>query len=581
MNIPLKAYWDLLARHIRPQRWRFAALCGLLLSGIVLQVVNPQIIGIFIDDALAGADLSRLLLSGAIFLGIALLHQSVSVGVVYLGESVAWTATNALRAELARHCLGLDMDFHNQHTPGELIERIDGDVSEMALFFSQFVVTVFGNLLLVTGILIALFLKDWRLGVSFSVYAMIGVALLVRLRDIALPHWKARRQAEADLFGFIEEQLTGTEDVRSSGAEGFIARELHRLHAQIFKHDRNAHWKNWWLENVMGAVLVLGSGLAVGMGYTLFGGGLITVGTVFLVIRYMDLLEQPIRALTHEVQSFQSIGACVERLSELRKLTPKVVEGIGRDPGAGPLQISFDGVTFAYDDDEPVLNDLSFQLRPGTALGLLGRTGSGKTTLARLVFRLYDPLSGAIYLNGSNLRDMRLAEVRHRVSLVTQDVQLFRASLRDNLTFFDRDIHDAQIEAVIAELGLDEWYRSLPEGLDTQLESGGRSLSAGEAQLLALTRVFMRDPGLVILDEASSRLDPATEQRIERAIDRLLVGRSAIIIAHRLGTVHRVDDILILEEGRASEYGPRSALAADPKSRFYGLLQTGLEEVLA
>jgi ATP-binding cassette subfamily B protein len=160
-------------------------------------------------------------------------------------------------------------------------------------------------------------------------------------------------------------------------------------------------------------------------------------------------------------------------------------------------------------------------------------------------------------------------------------VQLFQATVRDNLTFFDRSIDDARIQAVIEELELSSWYESLPEGLDTRLETGGRGLSAGEAQLLAFTRVFLRDPGLVILDEASSRLDPATEQLIERAVDRLLRNRTAIIIAHRLGTVQRADEIMILRDGRVIEYGERERLAADPASRFYELLQTGLEEVLA
>ena len=164
---------------------------------------------------------------------------------------------------------------------------------------------------------------------------------------------------------------------------------------------------------------------------------------------------------------------------------------------------------------------------------------------------------------------------------MTQDVQVFRASVRDNLTFFDRTIPDDHILRVIEELELSDWFRALPNGLDSMLEAGERGLSAGEAQLLAFARVFLRDPGLVILDEASSRLDPATEQRIERAIDRLLRDRTAIIIAHRLGTVQRADDILILEQGRALEYGGRAALAADPSSRFHGLLQTGLEEMLA
>ncbi len=234
---------------------------------------------------------------------------------------------------------------------------------------------------------------------------------------------------------------------------------------------------------------------------------------------------------------------------------------------------------------ETVLQDLSFQLEPGTVLGLLGRTGSGKTTLTRLLFRLYDPDSGAVYLgeNGTlaNVRQMYLSDLRRRVGIVTQNIQLFHATVRDNLTFFNRAITDEQIMRVIRELELAEWLQSLPDGLDTKLEAGGGGLSAGEAQLLALTRIFLRDPGLVILDEASSRLDPATERLIERAVDKLVQNRTAIVIAHRLGTVQRADEIMILEDGRIREHGARSELAADPNSRFYSLLQTGLEEVLA
>jgi ATP-binding cassette subfamily B protein len=213
-------------------------------------------------------------------------------------------------------------------------------------------------------------------------------------------------------------------------------------------------------------------------------------------------------------------------------------------------------------------------------LGLLGRTGSGKTTLARLVFRLYDPSAGRIALDGIDIDQPTLDVLRSRVAMVTQDVQLFQASVRDNLTFFNPGIPDERIHAVIEELELGDWYDNLSEGLDTRLETGGRGLSAGEAQLLAFTRVFLRDPGLVILDEASSRLDPATEQLIERAIDRLLRNRTAIVIAHRLGTVQRADEIMILRDGRIVEYGERERLAANPDSRFYHLLQTGLEEVL-
>ncbi|HSQ19459.1 MAG TPA: ATP-binding cassette domain-containing protein, partial [Blastocatellia bacterium] len=219
-------------------------------------------------------------------------------------------------------------------------------------------------------------------------------------------------------------------------------------------------------------------------------------------------------------------------------------------------------------------------LKPGSVLGLLGRTGSGKTTLARLIFRLYDPKNGCIEINGVDLRELQLEMLRCNIAIVTQDVQLFRASIRDNLTFFDRSVPDEKILATLEELELGAWYQNLPKGLDTGLDTGSRSLSAGEAQLLAFARVFLRNPGLVILDEASSRLDPVTEQRLERAIDKLLQNRTAIIIAHRLGTVQRADEIMILEDGSVTEYGDRKQLAADTNSRFSQLLQTGLEEVL-
>jgi ABC-type multidrug transport system fused ATPase/permease subunit len=214
-------------------------------------------------------------------------------------------------------------------------------------------------------------------------------------------------------------------------------------------------------------------------------------------------------------------------------------------------------------------------------LGLLGRTGSGKTTLTRLLFRLYDPDSGAIYLGDRKLHSLPLQTLRRQVGMVTQEVQIFQATLRDNLTLFNPAIEEQRILDVLQELGLWSWYRSQPDGLNTRMQPGGQSLSAGEAQLLAFVRVFLKDPGLVILDEASSRLDPATEMLLERATDRLLHKRSAIVVAHRLRTVQRADLIMVLERGRIAEFGPREALAADPASRFSHLLQAGLEEVIA
>lgn len=569
MNIPFKAYWDLLSRHLAPQKGRFALLVVLLFGSIGLRVFTPQIMRAFIDEALAGEALQTLTGIALAFIGVAILQQVVGVSVTYLGENVVWTATTALRVELAWHALNLDMRFHNDRTPGELIERIDGDVTEIATFFSQFALNLVANGLLLVGILAALFLEDWRAGLGFTVFAIVTILVLGRLKDIAAPEQKARREAETRLYGFVEEQINGTEDIRSSGAVDFSIRELFRHQAGILVHSRRAHFKRWILENSVRVAITLGHLLAISGGYWLFCIGLITIGTVYLFIHYISLLEEPLWAMTHEIDTFQTIGACVERLSEFRKFQPEVLDGAGgAETGSGPLGLAFESVTFSYNGSDPVLAGLSFSQPPGSVLGLLGRTGSGKTTLARLIFRLYDPQEGRVTLYGADLRQFQLSALRQRVALVTQDAQLFRASVRDNLTFFDRAIPDERILATLEQLELGEWLRGLPNGLETELETGSRSLSAGDAQLLAFERVFLRGPGLVILDEASSRLDPATEQKLERAIDKLLQGRTAIIIAHRLHTVQRADDILILENGQTSEYGARQSLAADPASRF-------------
>ena len=581
MNISFKSYWNLLADHIRPQKGRFILLAILMFGSIGLRIYAPQIMRKFIDSALAGEALQTLTWTAIAFIGIALIQQAVAVSVTYLGENVAWTATNDLRAELAEHALHLDMKFHNDHTPGELIERIDGDVTELATFFSQFALNLIANGMLLIGILIALFIEDWRAGLAFTVYSFLTITILGRLKDIAVPHQKARREAEAQLYGFVEEQLAGTEDIRSSGAVDFSIRELFRHQSTILGHNRKSHFKRWIIENSMGFALTVGTLLAITSGYWLFTAGLITVGTVYLFVHYINLLEEPFWAMTHEIESFQTIGACVERLTEFRNFKAEVVDGAGVEIPTQPLSLSFDNVSFSYNGADSVLSDLSFDLKPGSILGLLGRTGSGKTTLGRLVFRLYDVNAGSIKINNADLRDTQLETLRQNIAIVTQDVQLFRASIRDNLTFFDRSIPDEKIVATLEELELGDWLRSQPKGLNTELDTGSRSLSAGEAQLLAFTRVFLRNPGLVILDEASSRLDPATEQKLERAIDKLLQNRTAIIIAHRLDTIHRADEIMILDNGKASEYGDRKQLAADPSSRFYQLLQTGMEEVLA
>jgi ABC-type multidrug transport system fused ATPase/permease subunit len=240
--------------------------------------------------------------------------------------------------------------------------------------------------------------------------------------------------------------------------------------------------------------------------------------------------------------------------------------------------VELEGVSFGYAEDAPVLREVTLRLQPGRVLGVVGRTGSGKTTLTRLLLRFYDPQAGAARLGGVDLRAVHRAALRARIGLVTQEVHLFHASVRDNLTLFDDGVSDDRIGAVLETLGMAGWLRELPCGLDTLLGPGGAELSAGQAQVLACARIFLRDPDLVILDEPSSRLDLATERLVHAALGRLLAGRTGIVVAHRLSTLAYADDILVLEDGRVREHGPRLALAADRGSRFAELLRLATEK---
>ncbi|HEU5100753.1 MAG TPA: ABC transporter ATP-binding protein [Roseiflexaceae bacterium] len=605
MSLSTTKHWSLLTTYLGPQ-WRRAALLALLLFGsIALQLLNPQIIRYFIDTAQAGVADQRLLLAAAVFIVAGLAQRAIAFGTLLVSENVGWTATNALRADLARHCLRLDMSFHKTHTPGELIERIDGDVSALDDFLSQFSIRLLGNSILIVAILALLFREDWRLGVGLTVYTLLAFAALSSVQRLGTQRWTAYRQADAQLFGFLEERMSGTEDIRASGAEAHTLRRLDLLLRATLERNRAARLVSNLTFVTTNFLFVIGYGLGLAIGAYLYGQGSVSIGTAFLIVYYIGMLSWPLESIREQAQNLQQASASISRIGDLLALRPRVIEAPRATLPAGALALAFERVSFEYDDEGPktkdqrpnapdtdysslvlgpwssVLSDVSFTLAPGTKLGLLGRTGSGKTTLSRLIFRLYDPTAGAINLGGADLRDAALADLRGRVGMVTQDVQLFQASIRDNLALFDRTIEDARIEWALGELGLLEWLRALPEGLDTRLGAGGLGLSAGEAQLLAFARVFLRDPGLVILDEASSRLDPATERLLERAIDRLLAGRSAIIIAHRLGTVQRADTVMILDRGQVAEYGPREQLARDDSSRFAKLLQTGLEEVLA
>jgi ATP-binding cassette, subfamily B, bacterial len=600
MNLPLRRYWRLLARYVRPL-WPRVVLMGLLLGATIgLQLSGPQIQRAFIDAALAGAEVPALVGAALLFIAVAVATQVVAVLDAYLAESVGWAATNALRADVALHCLRLDASFHGAHSPGELIERIDGDVTVLAGFFSRFFLYVLGNALLLLGVLVLLGRESWAVGLAAGGFAVVVLLAMVRMYARARPIWEAEAQVRGVFFGILAEHLAGAEDLRANGAVGYVERRFSeglrgwlplRLRA-VF-----AEQKVWM---VALSLFAGAEAVAYGLGYSLVQAGTISVGTVFLMYRYVVLLGRPVSQIQAQIQGLQQAGASIERIEQLLATPSRVQDRGGARLPAGALGVELERVSFRYPHARPLgdrraaadaggagteagappggsaaLEGVTLSLAPGRVLGLLGRTGSGKSTLARLLVRAHDATSGAVRVGGVEVRQVPLRRLRRRVGMVTQQVQLLRASVRDNLTFFDPGVPDARLRDAIDSLGLAPWLDSLGRGLDTELAPGGADLSAGQAQLLAFVRAFLGDAGLVILDEASSRLDPATEALVEGAVDRLLRGRTAVVIAHRLGTLRRADEVAVLDGGRLVEWGPRARLAADPGSRLFALLRAG------
>jgi ATP-binding cassette subfamily B protein len=595
LTLPLAEYRRLLGTYLRPQRGRVALLAALLLASVALQLINPQIIRYFIDATQRRGDSAPLVYAGLAFIAGSLVGRALTVATTYLSLNIGWRATNALRAALAEHLLRLDLPFYKTHTPGELIERVDGDVNELADFFAQFVLRLATSGLLILGVLVLLAVESRLAGLALALYSVVSIGAIAALQGLGVRRWTAARQAAAEQFGYIEERLSGVEDIQGSGAAAYTLAGLFRFTRPTVETRRAAEMVEYFSAGISRLLFGIGWALGLGVGAYLYTRQQITIGAGDLIISYISMLAAPLEGLRKQASNLQRATAGIGRIAALFRRQPVVRGGAGPALPPGALAVQFAGVSFAYDDDPPdevpedpaarlVLREVSFTLAAGRVLGVLGRTGSGKTTLTRLLFRLYDPSDGTVRVGDRDLRAGGLDDLRARVGLVTQDVQLFSASLRDNLTFFDPAIGDARIMAALDALGLRPWLDTMPQGLDTRLAAGGAGMSAGEAQLLAFTRLLLKDPGLIILDEAASRLDPITEQRLERAVSRLLHSeghrRSAIIIAHRLRTVQRADDILILDGGRVVEYGPRVALAADPTSRFYRLLQTGLEEAL-
>ena len=584
--------WRALAALLRPdsRRWVGLGLSVALASG--LSLAGPLVVRRIIDMAADGAAAEQLTSLALLYLALAIATQLITVVVSWFATVTAWHTTNQIRLQLAGHVLGLDHEFHRRHTPGELIQRVDGDVTSVSDFLGRVVPRVVGAAAMVVGMVAVLAVVDWRLAIGALAYVVLSAGLIVRGRHRAVGEASDEMGAYAQLYGGIEERLTAAEDLRANGAGShamwrFIEESAGAMHRSVRRES--AFLRLWWA--VQGSVAV-GSSVSLVAGALLVSNGSISLGTAFLMFQYVLLLERPLEDVVQQLETVQKANGAMVRVIDLLAERPPIIDAGTTCPAAGPLAIDFDAVSFGYasighsslhhspadtgtSDGDRVLHQISLSIGAGRSVGIVGRTGSGKTTLSRLVVRLVEATHGQVRLGGVAIADIPMVELRRRVALIPQEVELFSGTVRDNVTLFDPDPTDQQVAGALHRVGLSALVTG---GIHRELGAGGAGLSAGEAQLLALARVWLREPDLVVLDEATARIDPATEVQLETAIAELMRGRTTIVIAHRLSTLRHVDEIVVLDHGIVVEHGTREALAADTSGRFHQLLALALED---
>ncbi|MDF1521165.1 MAG: ABC transporter ATP-binding protein, partial [Brevefilum sp.] len=382
--MPFNNTRDFLKTYLSPQKGRVALLGIFIFANLGLQLLLPQIMRGFIDSVIQGAPISSLARLGVYFLGAALLQQSIAIVAAYYTQNVGWTATNALREDLTRHALRLDMSFHKSHPPGEMISRIDSDVNTLNDFFSQFLLKLVGNLLLVIAILVLLFFEDWRIGLVLTGFSLLALLILNRTRNIAVPHWEAERKAESDFYSFLEERLAGTADIRANGGRAYTLREFFKRIRVMYQRSIKAGLMVNIMLNSMFLVFTLGNAVSLGLGGSLYLRGAITIGTVYIVFQYNRMLERPLEDISRQLSNVQKSLASLKRVQEMFGIQSKIKDpdispAASLPPRGAPLGLKFERVSFFYDDEENsslknpkntvnelhVLDRIDFEIAPG------------------------------------------------------------------------------------------------------------------------------------------------------------------------------------------------------------------------
>ncbi|MFH1057524.1 MAG: ABC transporter ATP-binding protein [Pseudomonadota bacterium] len=516
-------------------------------------------------QALRGPDLSGLISLALLFCLAAGLAYGLGLGQQILLERTGQAMMLAIRQHLFGHLLSRSLAFHAKNPVGKLVTRLTNDVQNINELFTSTLVAFFQDFFLLAGIVVVLLWLDARL-------ALVCLGLAPLVAGVAWLFSRLAREAFRDLQGHLgrinarlSETLGGLKVVKLLRAESRGEAEFGRLNDDYYR----AGMRQVWVMTIFLPVTELLGSLAVAL-ILWYGGGQVvqerlSLGTLVAFMAYMQMFFRPMRDLAEKYNILQAAMASAERIFVLlddSRALPEPKEPRPLPPPAGGAAVRLENVSFGYDPARPVLRDIDLTIPPGRTWAVVGPTGAGKTSLAALLLRLYDPDAGRVLIDGVDLRAADPAELARRVALVDQDVLLFSGTVRDNLTLGRPEVTPARLEAALAVSGAAHVVAQLPQGLETPLGEGGRSLSAGQRQLLSLARALAGDPSLVVLDEATSSVDPESERLIQAALPRLMAGRTSLVIAHRLTTVRHADHILVMQKGRIVEEGRHEDLMA-------------------
>ncbi|MEV1144795.1 ABC transporter ATP-binding protein [Micromonospora sp. NPDC049799] len=487
--------------------------------------------------------------------------------------TVSETALANVRVRAFRHVHDLSMLHQQSERRGSLVSRVTSDVDQITQFLQWGGVILLINLGQLVVTTLVMFVYSWQLTLVVFAAFLPAVFVIRALQRRLAGAYGVVRQRTGTLLGTIAESVVGAPVIRAYGIAGRTARRLD----EAIDSQRRAQQKAIRISILGSSVGELAAGVALAgvvvLGVTLGADRSLSIGEVTAFLFLVTLFIQPVQIATEVLNEAQNAIAGWRRVLDVLDVEPDVADpgAQGRDLPSGPLDIRFAGVRFAYPGGAPVLHDIEVEIPAKSRVAIVGETGSGKTTFAKLVTRLMDPTEGAVLLSGVPLDRVRFASLRSRVVMVPQDGFLFDATVAENVRFARPDLTDAQLTTAFTELGLADWLEGLPSGLHTPVGERGEALSVGERQLVALARAYVADPDLLVLDEATSAVDPATEVRLQRTLDAVTRGRTTLAIAHRLSTAQSADEVIVVDRGRIVQRGPHDELVRDPGS-IYGLL---------